>query len=178
MGKVYANALCNIAATGSSNAAGGLYLNLEAPQPSFFTSMSDNAESGQQLSWAEVPSSLARGRMEDQPLFTRGWVIQERILAPRMLHFTSDDVWWECDCLQASTAFPDGIPDAILERVHSPLRDLRLSNPDRGGKSSELSVEQPLRQWKIIVSVYTACKLTYPSDRLVAISGLAQRFEP
>lgn len=37
------------------------------------------------------------------PLMTRAWCYQERYLSPRMLHFTTGELWWECrgifDCV-------------------------------------------------------------------------------
>jgi hypothetical protein len=42
-------------------------------------------------------------RIENNPLNKRGWVMQESILAPRILHFSSDQVLWQCTETTKST---------------------------------------------------------------------------
>lgn len=37
-----------------------------------------------------------QGDIEEGPLNQRGWVLQERALSHRTLHFTSNQVYWEC----------------------------------------------------------------------------------
>lgn len=44
-----------------------------------------------------------------QPLFNRAWIVQERVLAPRTLHFGSEYVFWECGKERASEVHPNGI---------------------------------------------------------------------
>lgn len=33
----------------------------------------------------------------DQPLSSRGWTLQERLLAPRVVHYADDQIYFECD---------------------------------------------------------------------------------
>ena len=47
-------------------------------------------------------------RPSEGPLNKRGWVFQERTLAPRIIHFTKDQVFWECHSLNASEILPQG----------------------------------------------------------------------
>jgi hypothetical protein len=42
------------------------------------------------------------------PLNTRGWVMQERLLSRRILHFGSDMIYWECCIRSASELRPHG----------------------------------------------------------------------
>lgn len=44
----------------------------------------------------QTTETLNMNSLYDKPLFSRGWVLQERLLCPRMLHFTEDQIYWEC----------------------------------------------------------------------------------
>lgn len=45
-----------------------------------------------------------------EPLLYRGWAFQERLLAPSVLHYGKEQVWWECHELLANGTYPDGVP--------------------------------------------------------------------
>lgn len=94
--------------------------------------------------------------VDESPLTSRGWVMQERILAHRTLHFTVREIFWECDHSSASETFVDKIP-AISDFQRWTAKAL-----DSG------------QGWKTLVESYSRCKLTFNTDKLVAISGLAQ----
>ena len=53
----------------------------------------------------------------DQPLLRRGWVMQEKLLATRVIHFTGSDLIWECHTGAAAESYPIQVPDA-LESFH------------------------------------------------------------
>ncbi|PVH79636.1 HET-domain-containing protein [Cadophora sp. DSE1049] len=90
------------------------------------------------------------------PLSLRGWVMQERILPVRTLHFTKNQVFWECGETFASEAFPIQI---------SPLFKFQAWTKDY--------VDNDIG-WADLVKHYSRCNLTLTKDKLVAISGLAQ----
>lgn len=90
------------------------------------------------------------------PLASRGWAVQERFLPRRTLHFTKQEVFWECHEMIVSETFPSEIPLSI--KLHILLQKRLIC--------SEI--------WTRIVREYSRCKLTLSRDRLVAISGLAR----
>jgi hypothetical protein len=59
--------------------------------------------------------SWQRG-VEDAPLTRRGWVVQERALAPRTVHFGKEELFWECLELTASETFPNGFVEGTSLR--------------------------------------------------------------
>lgn len=95
------------------------------------------------------------------PLNRRAWALQERFLSTRILHFTTEQLVWECRKHAASESFPYGLPNHIQE-YHSERN--RLLNPSSTASSPS---------WSEVVRLYSKGKLTFPSDKLVAISGLA-----
>ncbi|KJX98682.1 hypothetical protein TI39_contig397g00015 [Zymoseptoria brevis] len=88
------------------------------------------------------------------PLFTRAWCFQESHLATRILHFTTASTLFECRTHRRSEdALP---PYPLLSRGPLPL------------------VPDDL-QWRMLVKSYTSRQLTFPSDKLVALSGIAAK---
>jgi hypothetical protein len=110
MGDVYAGAVCTIASTGSSSADGGCFherdcltlspckigvSSLESLLPEWIYIRRDDL------------SAFTRG-VEQSPLNKRGWVVQERLLSPRILHFGEEMIFWECWQRVASELNPHG----------------------------------------------------------------------
>ena len=105
------------------------------------------------------------------PLSQRAWVFQERHLARRILHFTEREMFWEC-CSKApyfaSETFPSGAPRFYNER-NMLLKD-SIITPMR-------STTEIHRLWGDLCEMYSEKKLSKPTDKLVAISGLAKEFQ-
>lgn len=96
-------------------------------------------------------------------LADRGWVLQERILSQRIIHFAEDEVYWECNALEASEGWPDGI-GAVSTQTRPSLVH---------GKESWKTHSR----WLQVVEDYSARTLTYERDQLPALSGLAREME-
>lgn len=108
--------------------------------------------------------SLEGTALADEPLTSRGWALQERVLSTRVLHFAKDQLIWECKHM---VEFENG-----LEREPQPFR-WQPTNRNavvlvwRGNEEA----------WRSIVEQYSGCILTNPRDRLPAISGIARTFQ-
>jgi hypothetical protein len=108
-----------------------------------------------------------RSSAQNDPLLTRAWCLQERFLAPRTLDFTLEEMYWECktdrscECREADRKL---ILTQKMKFVHS-LAEQSASEKGNGGPDI----------WQEIVKNYSALDLTYPMDRLPALSGLAHR---
>lgn len=116
----------------------------------------------------------------------RGWVLQERYLAPRILHFGWTQLYWECAELQASGMFPFGFPD-FKDYKEDPFKALSPFNlhvssaqdsPGSTAPSAPPMRKAALEVWSDIVKSYAAANLTFEKDRLVAISSLARELKP
>jgi hypothetical protein len=104
------------------------------------------------------------------PLGGRAWVFQERLLSPRILHFGVDEIFWECSSSRASETFPGGEP--VVEKMELGAKE----TPVRA-QSDVSDNEDILNLWLDVVEAYTKCDLTYPSDKLFALAGLAKHFK-
>lgn len=105
-------------------------------------------------------------RPSEGPLNQRGWVFQERTLAPRIVHFTTNQVFWECHSLEASEVLPRGVPGPPSPYYSS--RGLRV--PSMSPKCELTS------RWNNVLEEYSRTSLTFPNDRLLAVSAVARQF--
>lgn len=110
MGNVYSGAACTIASTGSSTSTGGCFhtrslTNLkpckigasspESPSPGWIYTRRDDVFDFER-------------NVDQAPLNKRGWVMQERLLSRRILHFGANMIYWECCIRSASELCPQG----------------------------------------------------------------------
>ncbi|KAF8848420.1 HET-domain-containing protein [Acephala macrosclerotiorum] len=103
------------------------------------------------------------------PLMKRGWVYQERFLSPRYLHFGKELIW-ECNTHLTCEC---SVLDNLNIWAADPIRKdkARLAALPRQGNLDKVIVH-----WKFAVIRYSSLDLTYQSDRLLAISGIAKYF--
>ena len=116
-------------------------------------------------------------RVTSTRLASRGWIFQERALAPRVLHFGFDQVLWECAESERAEEFPIKVPQIFNHTRH---RDFKWSlNNDRSqdvGDPEQARARHHVldQQWTVAIDNYTRCELTRPADKLTAISGVAR----
>jgi hypothetical protein len=114
-----------------------------------------------------------------RPLDNRGWIVQEMLLAPRLLRFGLGQMSWECTQNPlACEAFPAGMKRDISNmtnresfmtpngRDHNRLRKLReeilrleLANDAPAGEKLDHSLLEKL--WQDVVEAYSICDLTF-----------------
>jgi hypothetical protein len=119
--------------------------------------------------------------LDHAPLLTRGWVVQERLLSPRNVYFGGDELCWEC-CergIAESWPYEDNPSTSGDVHVAAPLKvvfetvlqPITAQVPIPGRVDRDYSVF--LDAWHKILSEYTNTDLTFESDRMVALSGIA-----
>lgn len=100
-------------------------------------------------------------------LSKRGWCFQESLLPSRVLHFAIDHVSWSC----ATDAFCEcryGSIDNNQKRSRGLLAD--------GFETGRIIDRAMMKEdWESVVTEYTRRQLTFSSDRLAALAGLAAR---
>lgn len=107
--------------------------------------------------------------VELSPLSRRAWVLQERLLSPRTLHYTKTQLFWECRESKACESSPHPYPKIRINPFDSPT--YLPSTHELYGLYAE-----PLhRHWPEIIEKYTDTAMTKLEDKLVAISGLARQ---
>jgi len=195
MGHVYENACLNIGAVAagqkrSANHEHGLFVErIDYAKRNDPVCVQIRRTDYDQLGY--VLGSWSEPGLNDTILMSRGWVLQERLLSQRSIYF-DEELRWECSELLATEYFPDGLPrdeyatpskrfntwgrdtpfrikNLILNTRH--MEQFRLSRGyDTGGWMSKYE------SWLFVVERFSKCELTYASDRLLALSGLAKHF--
>lgn len=185
MADVYTNAFCNVSADWGT-AQNGLYFDRD---PKDFDipclDMMIDVDGKRVVESFMAIDGPASGFWNDQvthsPLNERAWVLQERLLSPRILHFCPQEVLFECCETAACERYPDGLPlpafsgDAPLPKIFQPseTNSYAKSLAERWKPRDTISgVTHSI--WPDIVSQYSRCHLTFASDKLVAISGIAR----
>ena len=191
---VFRRSTCNIAATSSPNGTFGLFgevdlagskpIEVELSQPIVMESV-EVLPAGP---YVLVDKSMWEREVEKAPLNCRGWVVQERFLSPRTIHFGHCQVFYECQEWEACQAFPTGIPkDLWPQNVKRDYPDYFYygiapwSPPSQDGDVLQMDyilTRDALRIWAEILQSYTACNITVPQDKFIAIAGLAELFHP
>jgi hypothetical protein len=113
-----------------------------------------------------------------QALWKRGWVFQERLMAPRMLLFGSDRIYWRCQKQNVNEYLPHSLPQSreiFDQHAKQPFNLPQVPHLD------ELSTEKLsdiCDHWYCLVDYYTMTDLTYPEkDKLVAMAAVARHFD-
>ncbi|PNP80968.1 hypothetical protein FNYG_05435 [Fusarium nygamai] len=122
-------------------------------------------------------------RLTQGPLTDRGWVFQERILSPRVLHFTKTQAVWECFGMNKSEMFTQWSPqptDTVytpdLKAIDALFDDGHCRTALAKKENKEMTVDV-YQQWINLVKTYSKCRLTCPNDRLMAMAGIAEMFK-
>lgn len=180
MGAIYARSVLTIAAGCGGDAESGCFVQNYPPFRTYVPRQIPNMQQDGRLSTLLVTVRkriiTSRGILQT-PLTTRGWTLQEHIMAPRLLHYTDHGLFWECrqDCYseQGKVDLMSllSLEGADLHRQTTPstatLLGIRSSNPD----GQWVGV---LYWYSRILADYSKRRLTYRSDKLPAVSAIAR----
>jgi hypothetical protein len=151
IGELYSHASLVIAASGARDSSEGCFLERPPLEPTI--DIPYITENGDQRGHVQVNMSkyreIAPGKLVGplfEPLGERGWVFQEWTLARRIVHFTSKGMMWSCRALGGDAMCKDGY--TMEERL--------------------------AKTWDDVIGFYTLRNLTYPTDKLAAVEGLAR----
>jgi hypothetical protein len=162
MDMVYSRGLCNLAAcNGIDN------------KSSFFRPR--NPVTGGPLSllwnWSDCSEKLnifydwANTLRDHTPLNARGWVLQERLLSPRTMLFSTFP-FWECQEMITCEAYPS---------QDSKAKYTWLAMPDKLAVGRIRNLPAGRSFWSKIIYTYSRCDLTVQSGELIALCGIAKR---
>ncbi|KAI2463826.1 HET-domain-containing protein [Annulohypoxylon bovei var. microspora] len=106
------------------------------------------------------------------PLVSRGWCMQERLLAPRLLHFGREQLFWECHSQflcedgRSYTGESDGHVMAEFLRIRKHI-----------GVSAAKGARLDCGAWYQLLQEYTTRHFTVSTDKLPALAGAAALFK-
>jgi hypothetical protein len=117
------------------------------------------------------------------PLFNRAWCFQERLLAARVLHYTKEEIVFECrtgyrcECDGIWRGSDEAMSGCLKLEYAQILEESRKSGKgDRGlGATLSSSCNKETLVWFRILGDYTTKQMTFERDTLPALSGVADR---
>ncbi|CZR51427.1 uncharacterized protein PAC_01303 [Phialocephala subalpina] len=196
---IYELAWLNISAVGSDDQHGRLFMprNLIMHRaqalPGGLRTLTKIPKAGTGRPWIRISPEMAARATLDSFMDRRGWILQERTLSRRTVYFGKDEIFWECSSLIASERIPWGFSeDAGLSNLkfnshngvprlgnnaEKMVRSYPSDSPadDHGDTLYYASKNLPYyTYWLKLVENFSAKDLTRPSDKLPAISGVAQ----
>ena len=116
------------------------------------------------------------------PLEQRAWALQETLLAPRTLHYTQEQLVFECQkyTITESDFNPKGLTDIdVYTTIKQYFLKPECSRNDSLVRADPTYAEfyKPLSRWYRVIEEYFLRSLTFESDRLAAISGIAREIQ-
>ncbi|KAK4506063.1 hypothetical protein PRZ48_004028 [Zasmidium cellare] len=162
MHKVYTNALLNIGAAHGKDSQAGCFKVHQRKEDVFGKILWKPSSRSTWSLHRLINSSLRlkeRNEMGSEvrsfAILDRGWIVQERMLAQRMLYFGNSGIYWDCASTDIkSEQWPGG----------------RLNG------RKELRRGKRYGTWLSAIDWYSRCQLSFPEkDKLVAFEGVGRR---
>lgn len=202
MQNVYSNSFCNISAADATSCSDTLFsrprdpdeeilpqkihLNLTTAHPTSSTAFSKLARIAKgrynfrhktrTKSFTVAETTCWTTQVSRALVNSRAWVLQERILSPRILHFGRRQLFWECSCWEACEAFPHGKLPGVTMRWTEPPHGLKREFTCMLRHQKQPEHDDLYGLWEDLIRYYTQTSLSFGSDKLIAISGLAKLF--
>ncbi|KAF4618342.1 hypothetical protein D9613_011695 [Agrocybe pediades] len=180
MGDIYRASACTISALGATDGDSGCFKRRNPLCFQQFTFSASSTDTNNPLHKVHVlpereKVSITRTGSGPavEPLHQRAWVMQERILSPRTLHYGTFGIYYECvshhaDFRNPSLRTVNSVKYAMHQSCVLPL-------------TSTFAFDETYRSfwkfWTSILTTYNPCGLTYGSDKLVALHGIINLVE-
>ena len=176
MHKIYRGAKLTISATSASHPNDGPDLSVSLPVARQFYVTEKGQPRKRAISVRHPVLPNLYDAFQQQTIHKRGWIFQERMLSPRILHIMQDELVWQCHALMDSESGrcrTEGLSESNADELWEPVRDVfRL--PLQLGADDVYRAE---RLWWTWVESYIDRSLTYPRDIFPAFAGMVSQFQ-
>ncbi|KAF6806333.1 hypothetical protein CSOJ01_08909 [Colletotrichum sojae] len=165
MHDIFLNSFCNISAAHATDAHKSLFCRRDPD--AHVPHATELRVNGRNAAYSISDAYFWKTGVSEVLINTKAWVLQERILAPRILYFGERHIAWECWEKDTVDIFPRGVLPASWK--------LKNAREQEGLDSGTPKNTHGRLLWKEMVEVYTASDLTFPEDELIALSAVAKR---
>ncbi|KAF4632256.1 hypothetical protein G7Y89_g5874 [Cudoniella acicularis] len=178
MGEVYRHSWCNIAASKARDGHGGCFDDRHPLLVSPCRIQTTWPDEPQRTFYC-VPNGIWNSQIDVCPLSTRGWVFQEIMLSPRVLHYGKGQVFWECCELRACESHPGGAEIALHEGTKISMDPHTIQEDHKRQFKHTPPEHDQYYMWDNAIHQYSKRDLTFPQkDIFYAISGIARLVIP
>ena len=141
------------------------------------------------IEWYGIPEIVG-------PLTQRAWVLQERLLPSRVLHFGGQQMMWQCRMAILAEGYrdtdegsgdekPGETESAVRAQIHqdrvvalAPNEESLSNKIITGTKNRQFPLQGNIyNQWYRVVEMYAQLRLTNMTDKLPALAGVAQQIQ-
>ncbi|KAI1370127.1 HET-domain-containing protein [Hypoxylon crocopeplum] len=158
METVFSSAYCTIAASSACSYLDG-FIHHRDDRPSVTVQIGDR-----KLHFCKYVDNFHRD-VEEAALNKRGWVLQERALSRRTIHFTSNQLYLECG---------DGVRCETLARLRNSKAEF-LGDPNFPNTALQYFRDGRIVLFQTLYGMYSRLAFTVPTDRSMGIIGLERR---
>ena len=179
MGDIYRFAEFTIFAEGAANAGAGLF---QARDPYLYRPCTLDVKATTEHDTISETLTLTTRCTGPNYLKSRGWILQEEILTSKSLIF-GKQLAWKCTTSEASEMKPCPQPRRSVLREGQMTGEDRLRlwiyAPDRMRSAQRKNWFRwnHYDAWYAVLEAYSSRELSFDSDRLPALSGLADLFQ-
>jgi hypothetical protein len=169
---VYSKAHVVISADHAADTSVGCFHEREVPQSAVINFNPAGAEAPSAIQVTLVnphcEHPIFKGSFGSEPLSQCGWALQERVLSRRNLHYCRDQLYFECN-------------HGILGE-NGCYVDRRFCDINKAYEPEAAKFRPPLHDghrllWNSVLREYGRRKLSRPTDKLPAMSGIARLFQ-
>lgn len=182
MCSVYTNALCTISAAHADGVSGGIFskqefashtheLNLRGRSiytRKFLAPYHEHFDFGNIFHCPAATSMVDPSARLTEPIAERGWTLQESILSNRLLHYTTDELMWDCNETRRCECGNSVGASDVSENYNALLRRLDIPVSDEEWRIWML--------WQGFVETFSLRRLSFEPDKLPALAGLAEQY--
>ncbi|KAI1102455.1 HET-domain-containing protein [Jackrogersella minutella] len=158
METVFSSAYCTIAASSAVSSRDGFICHRD--KRAYITMDKD----GSILYMCKYIDNFHRD-VEEAALNKRGWVLQERALSRRTVHFTSNQIYWECG---------NGVHCETLAKLHN-SKAAFLGDADFPNSALRYFREGRIVLFQTLYGMYSKLAFSEPTDRSMGVIGLERR---
>lgn len=180
MGNIYRDAYFTIIASSASEGRSGFLQDRVLPPHTRLPFYSRDGRLGT-VCIGKRSETLPDSSAGREPVDRRAWCLQEWLLSPRKLLFTSDTLRYHCQTVarpvENSLRTIRTVQSFTLDHAFLPLDRAALANPALVALSAEERFARQCALWGLVVANYTQRLLSWETDKLVAFAAVAEQFD-
>jgi hypothetical protein len=113
---------------------------------------------------------------QELPILSRAWVFQERLLSRRLVHFTRYEIFFECSEQNEGLCECQNAPGGTWNGSSGHGAGASDDKNNHAVSLRETNIASIKRYWHHIIQEYSGYDISFASDRLPALAGIARQY--